>query len=67
VILDAPPTLALPDAKTVSELCDGLLLVVRADSTAREDVESALDILDRRRILGVVLNGVEMDAQRYGY
>jgi capsular exopolysaccharide synthesis family protein len=67
VILDVPPTLALPDAKIVSELCDGLLLVVRADRTSREDVEATLDILDRRRILGLVLNGVETDAQRYGY
>jgi len=67
VIFDTPPTLALPDAKTVSELTDGLVFVVRANQTPREDVAAALDILDRRRVLGVVLNGVETETKRYGY
>jgi len=67
VILDTPPTLSLPDAKTLSELVDGVVLVVRADQTPEEDVEAALDVLDRRRLLGVVLNGAESDARRYGY
>jgi len=67
VIFDTPPTLALPDAKTVSELADGLVMVVRADATPQEDVQAALDILDRRRVLGLVLNGSETDPGRYGY
>ena len=67
VILDTPPTLALPDAKTLSELTDGLVFVVRANETPRDDVAAALDILDRRRVLGIVLNGVETEAKRYGY
>jgi capsular exopolysaccharide synthesis family protein len=67
VILDTPPTLALPDAKTLSELTDGLVFVVRANQTARDDVAAALDILDRRRVLGIVLNGVEIESTRYGY
>jgi capsular exopolysaccharide synthesis family protein len=67
VIFDTPPTLALPDAKTVSELTDGLVFVVRASQTMRDDVAAALDVLDRRRVLGVVLNGVETETKRYGY
>lgn len=67
VIFDMPPTLALPDAKTVSELTDGLVFVVRANSTPRDDVAAALDILDRRRVLGLVLNGVDSESKRYGY
>ena len=65
VILDLPCTLGLPDAKTVSELCDGLIFVVRADVTPDEEVASAVEVLDRRRILGVVLNGAENE-QAYG-
>jgi len=65
VILDLPCTLGLPDAKTVSELCDGLVFVVRADVTADEEVAAAIDVLDRRRIVGVVLNGAE-NAKAYG-
>jgi Mrp family chromosome partitioning ATPase len=67
VILDTPATLGLPDSKIVSELCDGFVMVVRAGETAREDVEAALEVLDRRRVLGVVLNGAEMGHERYAY
>jgi len=67
VILDTPPALSLPDAKILSELTDGFVLVVQADSTPGEDVEAALDVLARTRALGVVLNGAEANGQRYGY
>jgi capsular exopolysaccharide synthesis family protein len=67
VFLDTPATLGLPDSKIVSELCDGCLLVVRAGETSRDDVESALEVLDRRRIVGLVLNGAEMGHERYAY
>ena len=67
VILDIPPVLGLPDAKTVSDLCDGIVVIVRADRTPQDDVNSALEILDPERLLGVVLNGVDEDPGRYGY
>ena len=65
VILDLPPTLGLPDAKTVSELCDGVIFVVRANVTPEPEIASALDVLDRRRVLGLVMNGSEPLASRY--
>jgi Mrp family chromosome partitioning ATPase len=40
---------------------------VRADQTPADDVTAALDVLDRRRVLGVVLNGVDAEPERYGY
>jgi capsular exopolysaccharide synthesis family protein len=67
VLLDTPAALGLPDAKAVSDLCDGLVLVVRADSTSRRDVESTLELLDRRRLVGLVLNGTQSGQGRYGY
>lgn len=67
VVLDTPACLGLPDAKSVSELCDGLVMVVRADVTPKEDVQAALDILDRRRVVGLVLNGIETTRDQYGY
>jgi len=67
VILDTPAALALPDAKTVTELADGAVMVVRADTTPETDVQGALDLLDRRRVLGVVLNGSDIDQTYYGY
>ena len=67
VILDTPATLGLPDSKIVSELCDGLVVVVRAGVTPREDVHAALEVLDSQRLLGVVLNGVDTSRDPYGY
>jgi len=67
VILDTPAALGLPDAKAVSDLCDGMVMVVRADTTGRTDIQAVLEILDRQRILGLLLNGVDSDQGRYGY
>ena len=67
VILDTPACLGLPDAKTVSELCDGVVLVVRADSTPRQDVEAVLEVLDQRQVLGLVLNGADLGPSPSGY
>jgi capsular exopolysaccharide synthesis family protein len=65
VILDLPPTLGIPDAKTVSELCDGVVFVVRADVTPEPEIASALEVIDRRRVLGLVMNGAEPTSSRY--
>lgn len=67
VILDTPASLGLPDARIISEISDGCLLVVRAGTTPRDDVEAALETLDRRRVVGLVLNGAEMGHERYAY
>jgi Mrp family chromosome partitioning ATPase len=67
VILDSPAALGLPDAKAISELCDGIVLVVRADVTSQQDVQSVLEILDRERVVGLLLNGAKVDQARYGY
>ena len=67
VILDTPAALGLPDAKAVADLCDGIVVVVRADVTPQEDVQTVLEIVDRRRVLGLVLKGAAADQGRYGY
>jgi capsular exopolysaccharide synthesis family protein len=66
VILDVPAVLGMPDAKTITDLCDGMIFVVKADSTAAEEVTTALEVVDRRRVLGMVLNGEVGGADRYG-
>ncbi len=67
IIIDVPPVLGLPDVKVMSELADGLVLVVRADETPKDEIEAALDVLDRSKILGMILNGVPDTADRYAY
>jgi capsular exopolysaccharide synthesis family protein len=67
IILDTPAALGLPDAKAVSDLCDGMVLVVRADTTSQSDIQAVLEILDRKRLLGMLINGVDVPEGRYGY
>ncbi|MHC4422953.1 MAG: P-loop NTPase family protein [Planctomycetota bacterium] len=67
VVIDTPAALGVPDAKAVAELCDGIVVIVRANLTSQQDVEAALEILDRRRLLGLVLNGAQTSQGRYGY
>jgi len=67
VIIDTPAALGMPDAKAVAELADGIVLVVRADVTSRRDIEASVELVDRRRLLGLLLNGAHMRQGRYGY
>ena len=49
-------------------MVDGTLFVIRAGQTQCDDVQAALDVLGRDRLLGVVLNGVEpTGAKSYYY
>jgi capsular exopolysaccharide synthesis family protein len=59
VILDTPPIVLLPDTNLLAAMVDLAVLVVAAGRTPHKMVMRALDILDRERVLGVVLNGTE--------
>jgi len=56
VVVDTPAALGLPDVKALAEICDGLLVVVRAGRTPSESIEMVLELVDRRRVLGLMLN-----------
>lgn len=66
VLVDAPPILPLTDFELMSAGCDGVLVIVRALSTQREQLEKAKKILDPNKILGVVLNDTDIgQSSRY--
>jgi protein-tyrosine kinase len=65
VILDSPPCLPVADATVLAGLCDGVLLVVRAGSTAVEVAQKVCQQLRGENIVGVVLNGAEQ-SELYG-
>jgi len=66
VVLDAPPVGLAADARLLSEMTDGTLFVVHAGKTQYHEVRNGIDAIGRDRILGVVLNGVEVDPS-HGY
>jgi Mrp family chromosome partitioning ATPase len=59
VILDTPPIVLLPDTNLLAAMVDLAVLVVAAGRTPHKMVVRALEILDRDRVLGVVLNRTE--------
>jgi len=59
VILDAPPFSPIADARVVSGLCDGLIMVIRRGKTSLGSIENAFKILDQSKLLGVVFNDVK--------
>jgi Mrp family chromosome partitioning ATPase len=58
VIVDAPPIHSLSDAELISAGCDGVLMVVRALSTPREIAQKCASRLDKRKLVGIVFNGL---------
>jgi protein-tyrosine kinase len=66
IIVDSPPCLPVADAGALAGLCDGVLLVVRARSTAAALLQKARKELQKRNVIGVVLNSVE-EAETYGH
>jgi protein-tyrosine kinase len=72
VIIDSSPCLPVSDASVLAAFVDGVLLVVRANSTPSATTLKARQELEKRNVIGVVLNGVEeseayVNYYAYGY
>lgn len=67
IVIDAPPVLVLPDATTLVDLCDAVILVVQSGGASRDDVERSLERIDRAKLLGTVLNRAEDLPRSYAY
>jgi capsular exopolysaccharide synthesis family protein len=72
VIIDAPPLLPVTDAAVLSAVASGAILVVRANSTRKEQVKHAAESLRSvgGRLFGTVYNMASTrgpDAYGYGY
>lgn len=69
IIIDSPPCLEITDALVLATAVDGLLLVVRAGKTPKALVRKATDRVLRvgGKILGVLVNAVDMRRSEYGY
>jgi capsular exopolysaccharide synthesis family protein len=65
VILDLPAILVTSDALLLSDLADGVILVVRSGVTPSALVNKAIEQLDDERLRGVVLNGAQSSLPRW--
>ncbi len=66
IIIDTPPVLGFADARFVSMLVDGVLLMTKCNSTHKSAGRLAHQLLNQAPILGAVLNAVGTHGQTYG-
>ena len=68
ILIDTPPVLGFADARFVSVLVDGVLLVTRHNITHKSAARLAHQLLNQAPILGAVLNAVDHYGHSYdGY
>lgn len=69
VVVDSPPVMPVSDALLLSTMVDGVILVINSQTTPRYIVKETQARLHyaRARILGVVLNKVNMQTSSYAY
>lgn len=67
VLIDSPPAIAMSDAAILSQVCDGVVLVVRGQQTPLDAARRVVERLEAFHctVLGVVLNGVDLDDPDY--
>jgi capsular exopolysaccharide synthesis family protein len=69
IIVDSPPILGFADSIILSKCVDGVVLVVLAGKTPKETLSHAKELLHQvnAKILGVVINRVDIQRSDYGY
>ena len=70
ILIDAPPVNVVSDACIIANCVDGVLVLVRQGRSRKDAVKQAVNNLQLTgaKVLGFVLNGVELDTgKKYGY
>jgi succinoglycan biosynthesis transport protein ExoP len=69
VVIDSPPTLAVTDAAVAAAAASGVVFVIGAEMTTRKAAKVAIQQLQnaRVRLVGAVLNRVELERNAYYY
>jgi exopolysaccharide/PEP-CTERM locus tyrosine autokinase len=69
IIIDSSPILATTEPSVLNEIVDGIILVIKSGDTPRETIQQAVRLLNKNKILGVVLNNMQFKTkalfQRY--
>lgn len=65
IIVDSPPSVLVSDAGLLANYCDGVLLVVRSNTTPVDAAKRARREFAERNLVGVVLNGISYELSPY--
>jgi capsular exopolysaccharide synthesis family protein len=69
ILIDSPPITAVTDSVVLSQLADGVVIIIRTGHTARQVLKTAVSRLQavNAQILGAVLNSVSTRKDSYYY
>jgi capsular exopolysaccharide synthesis family protein len=59
IVIDSPPVLPLADTSVWSRLAEGILLVTRQGVTGRRELKRGVEVLDRDKLLGMIVNSCD--------
>jgi len=65
IIFDTPPAALVSDAGLLATYCDGVLMVVRSNTTPADAARKARKEFADRNVIGVVLNGISPELSPY--
>ncbi|MGH9497048.1 MAG: tyrosine-protein kinase family protein [Candidatus Sulfotelmatobacter sp.] len=65
IIIDSPPAVPVADASLLAKDCDGVLMVVRSNSTPADVARKARMEFSDQKLIGVVLNGTKREVAPY--
>jgi len=65
IIVDSPPAIAVSDASVLAKACDGVLMVVRSNSTPADVARKAREEFSEEALVGVILNGTSRENAPY--
>ena len=60
IIIDSPPIISTTEPMLLAKMVDGVVLVLMADQTPKQAISRALKGIDRQKIIGVVLNQIDL-------
>ncbi len=65
IILDTPPIIPVSDTLTLRDVVEGFVLVYRMGATPHLMFRQAMEEIGEKKLVGVVLNGVEPQTEKY--
>lgn len=65
IIIDSTPIVSTSESHVLGQMVDGIILVILADQTRRDVIKRELQVFDRKKLLGVVLNCAEFETSHY--
>jgi capsular exopolysaccharide synthesis family protein len=67
IVMDTPPLALVQDCRVVARWVDGVVVVVAAHQTPRSLLETALDVVDPTKLIGIVFNGFDNLGGHHGH